>query len=82
MKPLFLYTLNWCWVTIYWDTTYITILFIPIIPIYSRDVINLWGWKYLFHGKIEMVLWKRIWRDSILIIILISIIISLFSEIK
>jgi len=47
IKPAFLYTLNWIWVSIYWNTTYLTILWIPIIPISSWNVKNLGNNQYI-----------------------------------
>lgn len=62
-KPAFLYTLNGCGVTIYGDTTYLTFLFIPIIPISRWNVTPAWGNQYKFYGKKEMQAWKVWWRN-------------------
>ena len=72
-KPAFLFTLNWVWVSIYWDTTYITILWVPIIPLSSRNVRSLWGSQYNFSWKKEMDLWKKIWKYIVVWFIIILI---------
>lgn len=61
-QPLFLFTLNWCWVSIYWDTTYVTFIWFPFIPISCWKVTDLWNWKYQFYWKKEMPTWKRVWQ--------------------
>ena len=69
IKPSFLYTLNGCGVSIYWDTTYITILWIPILPLSRWNVVSL-GWnQYQFSWKKEMEKWKTIWKRIVLWII-------------
>jgi len=61
-KPLFLFTL-WGWgVSIYWDTTYFTGFWLPIAPINSWEVNDLWNGQYQFFWKKEMPWWKKIWR--------------------
>ena len=62
IKPAFLYTLNGCGVSIYWDTTYITILWIPLIPLSRWNVVALWSNNYQFSWTKEMEGWKVIWK--------------------
>ncbi|NDK07796.1 hypothetical protein EOM39_00950 [Candidatus Gracilibacteria bacterium] len=61
-QPLFLFTLNGCGVSIYGDTTYVTFIWFPFIPISCWKVTDLGNGKYQFYGKKEMPTWKRVWQ--------------------
>lgn len=76
IKPSLLGTLNGCGVSIYWDTTYITILWIPVMPL-SRWSVSSLGWnRYQFYWKVEMEKWKIIWQRIILGVIGLFILFS------
>ena len=84
IKPNSLWTLNWFWVSIYWDTTYFTMLWIPIIPISTWYLDDL-GWnQYQFYWQKEMVIWKKWWRNIILFwgiwVLLIVFLVSIFES--
>lgn len=79
-KPLFLFTWWWVWISIYWDTTYFTVLWFPIVPLSSWNVDNLWSWQYIFYWKKEMPIWKKWWKYIILGFLLISFLASLWES--
>ena len=82
IKPAFLYTLNGCGVFIYWDTTYFTILFIPIIPLSRWNVDSLGGNQYRFFWKKEMETWKIWWRNIGLLALGLFLLISILNNNK
>ena len=74
-KPSILWTVNWCWTTIYWDTLYLVILFIPILPI-SRWMCESPDWThYTFYWKVKLKKWQQIWQWIGLWIIAVLIVI-------
>jgi hypothetical protein len=62
-------TVNGIGTKIYGDTLYFVILFIPLIPLAKYSLKNL-GNSYSFLGELELPLWQKIWKYSIIAIIL------------
>ena len=56
-----LYTLNGVGATIYGDTQYFVVIFIPIFPI-ARYSFEREGDSFRFFGKLELQPWQKIWQ--------------------
>ncbi len=64
-------TLNTVWITIYGDTRYFVILMIPIFPIDRWSLFNHGEWKFEFYWKLELTKKQKIWRNVVLLAIII-----------
>jgi len=72
-----MYTLNGCGTTIYGDTLWFVLIFIPIWPI-ARYKLSRQGKSFTFYGKLPVHKWQNVWR-IIVGIIGVIIVISMFS---
>ena len=71
IKPGILWTINWFWVSIYKETTYLVFFFLPIIPLSSWNLDDLWWGEYIFYSEKKMNIYIKIWRYSIFLYIII-----------
>jgi len=73
-----LFTINGCGFKLYGDTLYLTLIFIPIIPLarYMLEPVKDQHGKtlYRFYGKKKLKRWQRIWVGLIVILILVFIV--------
>lgn len=56
-----LFTLNGFGTKIYGDTLYVTLLFIPVIPLSRYSLVNN-GDSYSFQGRLELREWQKVWK--------------------
>ena len=57
-----LYTLNGCGTTLYGDTQYFALIFIPILPLARFSVENVGNNSYNFFGRLNLHPWQQIWQ--------------------
>lgn len=75
-----LFTLNGCGTKIYGDTLYLTLLFIPILPLSSYDLKETNDGQFSFYGKRPLTTPKKWWKWGLLSITAIIIIFSMGSN--
>ncbi|WP_424244755.1 hypothetical protein Dip510_002024 [Elusimicrobium posterum] len=73
-----LFTLNGIGSKLYGDTLYLVFLFIPVIPLSRYAVEDAGDNSYLFHGKLKLTTFKRVWKW----VALISLFVLLFPILK
>ena len=72
-------TIYTIWVTIYGDTRYFVILMIPIFPIDRWSLKDNWWWSYQFYWKLELTKKQTIWRNVVLLAIVIWIVVAMIN---
>ena len=79
-KPAIFWTINFCWTTMYWDTLYLVILMIPILPISRWKCESLDWTNYRFYWELELKKWQKIWKYVWLWLIWLRILIASLSS--
>ncbi|MGP8013708.1 MAG: hypothetical protein ACLPP9_04855 [Smithella sp.] len=70
-------SLNGCGTTLYVDTVYLTLIFIPILPLGrylvektgETNKILSWEKQYRFHQKLKLHYWQKIWIYAVVTIV-------------